>query len=324
MGRISCKKIVEDERIYSSQDLEDMRISESTLEEAFLTLEGQNVFLARLKIIKNTMVCEKCNGQQQMSYVKRKSSVDGYVWICKKPCNASKSIRSYSFLNGCRLKIKTIFKVLYKYINGICQGDIAYDLNINRESVFKYGEISRQVICNYVSENNERIGGFDGDGLPKIVEIDESLFFRRKYNRGRQTSGQWYVGGVERGTKRAFLVPVVNRSALTMTHVILNNVAPGTIIITDEWRAYRRAMREIEGYQHRTVNHSFNFVDPVDVDIHTQNIEGFWSLSKRFLRGKHGINQGQHFEYLLQFIWEFKIVKTKRFSTLLSLLRINL
>ncbi len=87
-----------------------------------------------------------------------------------------------------------------------------------------------------------------------------------------------------------------------MAQVILNNVAPGTMIITDEWRAYKRALREIDGYQHRAVNHTLNFVDPVDINIHTQNIEGFWSLSKRFLRSKHGINQSQHFEYLLKFI----------------------
>jgi hypothetical protein len=43
------------------------------------------------------------------------------------------------------------------------------------------------------------LGGRDEFGIPKVVEIDESLFFRAKYNRGNHTIGQWYVGGVERG-----------------------------------------------------------------------------------------------------------------------------
>lgn len=40
-----------------------------------------------------------------------------------------------------------------------------------------------------------------------IVEIDESKFGRRKYNRGR-VEGQWLFGGFLRGTGRVFIVPV--------------------------------------------------------------------------------------------------------------------
>ena len=46
------------------------------------------------------------------------------------------------------------------------------------------------------------MGGYDENNRPKIVEIEESLFFRRKYNRGRINEGQWYIGGIEKGKKR--------------------------------------------------------------------------------------------------------------------------
>jgi hypothetical protein len=33
-----------------------------------------------------------------------------------------------------------------------------------------------------VESNSEKFGGYDENGQPKIVEIDEGLFFKSKYN----------------------------------------------------------------------------------------------------------------------------------------------
>ena len=48
--------------------------------------------------------------------------------------------------------------------------------------------------------------------------------------------------------------------AATLLPIILKHVLPGTEIHTDEWRYYARLQRR--GFQHHTVNHSVNFVDP--------------------------------------------------------------
>jgi len=71
-----------------------------------------------------------------------------------------------------------------------------------------------------------------GEGI--IVEIDESKFGKRKYNRGHRVEGVWVVGGVEITPERRMLaVSVQDRSADTLREIIQQHVLPGTIVRTD-------------------------------------------------------------------------------------------
>jgi hypothetical protein len=74
-----------------------------------------------------------------------------------------------------------------------------------------------------------------------------------------------------------FLIPVSNRNAKTMTKTIVDNVLPGTIVITEQWRVYAWAINNMTEYNLLSINHSLNYVCPTDPNIHTQSIEGFWS-----------------------------------------------
>lgn len=116
-------------------------------------------------------------------------------------------------------------------------------------------------------------------GQDIVVEIDEAYFGAAKYNRGRRRAGIWVVGGLERLNKNnCFLFPVRNRSAATLEAIITRWVRPGSIIYTDCWRSYSR-LKSL-GYQHGTVNHSTNFVNPINKEIYTQNIEAQWKVVK--------------------------------------------
>ena len=114
-------------------------------------------------------------------------------------------------------------------------------------------------------------------GPGKIVEIDESKFGKRKYNRGHLVEGQWVFGGVERENGNFFLVPVERRNRDTLIPIIQEWILPGTTIISDCWAPYN-ILDQLD-YHHLTVNHSNNFVDPV-TGACTNTIEGLWRHAK--------------------------------------------
>eukprot|EP00731_Ephydatia_muelleri_P011616 Em0006g510a len=113
-------------------------------------------------------------------------------------------------------------------------------------------------------------------GPGKEVEIDESKFGKRKYNRGRAVEGHWVFGGMERGSGESFLVEVARRDAATLLPIIAQHVRPGTTVYSDEWAAYHQ-LSTATGNVHLTVNHSLHFVDPV-TGAHTQGVENAVSL----------------------------------------------
>lgn len=137
-----------------------------------------------------------------------------------------------------------------------------------------------------------------GNGI--IVEIDEAKFGRRKYNRGRLITGQWLFGGIERRSKKIFVLPIPSRKTEVLLPLIKKYVLPGSIIYSDCWKAYHQIDKKI--YQHGVVNHSINFVDP-DTGVHTQNIERLW----RDIRGtvpRYGRRENHFDHYLAEFVFK--------------------
>lgn len=323
MKRENPKYIIEEEQILTTEDILEIKINERYLDQVCETPYSQIRFLARFGLIYNARVCPSCSDDNVVytSLQTRRNHPEGFHWSCKKPCRYSNSIRQGSFFEKSRLSIEIILKMIYKYVNGHPYVDVAYELGIHRNTAGQWAQLVREIIAEHLSESSCMLGGYNDDGTAKVVEIDESLFFKRKYNRGRLTNGTWYIGGIERGSRKTFIVPVENRNAETISQVIIQNVFPGTKIVTDQWKAYKKALDELNIYQHATINHSLNFVDPDDSEIHTQNIEGLWSRSKFYMRKRSGMKQEEHSEMLIQFVWEYSIEKRKRFNTLINLLK---
>ena len=89
------------------------------------------------------------------------------------------------------------------------------------------------------------------------------------YNRDRLVPEHWIFGGIERGTRKCFMVEVADRSRQTLDWS-LSSRHSSFLVVT----SYAQIDQIQEGiYTHDTVIHKHNFVDPNDDEIHTQNVK---------------------------------------------------
>src|SRR5580692_11448910 len=119
---------------------------------------------------------------------------------------------------------------------------------------------------------------------------------------------EMYYGGERKGR-------VICRTAQDVTGKTLHGfvkecVLPKSTVFTDEFASYQ-GLDRIDGmeYKHRRINHSASVY--VMGDVHTQTIEGFWSLVKRGIGGVyHSVSQ----KYLQTYLDEYSFRYNRRES----------
>ena len=99
-----------------------------------------------------------------------------------------------------------------------------------------------------------------------------------------RVKGPWVFGLYANKEQVRFIV-VPDRKATTLIPLVLRYVASGSVIVSDEWPAYRRLPDF--SYKHYTVCHKRNFVAP-STGFHTQAIERAWLDAKDWLKRARG------------------------------------
>jgi transposase-like protein len=143
------------------------------------------------------------------------------------------------------------------------------------------------------------------------VEMDESYFGakrKRGAKRGRpspsDSSKQCVVGVVER-KGRVIAVTSDNATKETLHGIAKEYVLPKSVVFTDEYASYNGL--DNAGYEHRRINHSAGVY--VMGDVHTNTIEGFWSLVKRGIGGVyHSVGK----QYLQTYLNEYSFRYNRR------------
>lgn len=141
------------------------------------------------------------------------------------------------------------------------------------------------------------------DGSPEplegVVEVDEVYIGGKpkgpawvkdsKPNRAKWSKKVPVVAMVQRGGDvRA--TPVANVTSATLTDVIRKNVKDGSVVVTDGLKPYRVAVPRACG--HRVIRHDMG--QYVRGNVHTNTVEGFFSLLRKKIDGTHHAVSKEH------------------------------
>lgn len=140
-----------------------------------------------------------------------------------------------------------------------------------------------------------------------IVEVDETFIGRVK---GAPVKRAFHhkmkvLALVDRDSGKARTMVVDNVSAATLMPIVRANVAKEATIMTDEHNAYTRIKDHFAGHG-TTVHSAGQYVDYADATIHSNTVEGYFSICKRGMRGIYQHCGEQHLHrYLAEFEFRY-------------------
>lgn len=259
-----------------------------TLMERFHSEEACRAALEELRWTDGA-ICPRCNGKRH-AY----DSVRG-VYDCYK-CAYQFSVTSGTMLHDTHLPLRkwllaTLLMVEAK--KGISAMQLKRTLKVSYQTSW--------YLCHRIRAAMRDAYPFP---LKGIVEVDETFLGGKVSGKGRGYKGNKavIVGAVQRGGKIVLQV-APDRGRETLHAFIKENVSGETeAIYTDEWPPYKGIADQ--NTRHETVNHSID--EYVRGDVHTNGVEGVWSLFKRSVIGSfHKISLKHLDAYLDELEWRF-------------------
>ncbi len=258
-----------------------------------------------------------CNHCGSSKVKKRKRSL--LQWHCQK-CNKDSSVLYGTIFEGSRLKLPKWFQLIGLMLHakkGISAKQISRDIGVTyktawysamrvRCAMLDWGEMLEGIIEmdeTYVGgkprKRNSNINGANDENVAQLGNV----YARedRKIKRGRGTKKVPVVGIVERNGN------VIAKVMSTLTSKDLMGLlkktvkTEGSTLMTDDYRAYSKMNELIE---HFSINHSAK--EYVRGAIHTNTIEGFWSIIKNGIRGQYHVLSKKYLPfYLAEFCYRY-------------------
>lgn len=208
--------------------------------------------------------CYRC-GEKVISLKKN----DSLVRCKNKLCRKMKNIYENTIFHNVKLEKIVILKILELFMVKASNKLICYLTGVSNKTLWSLLKKLRSILVPLYYDQAEPIGG-----AGVVVQVDESKFGKRKYDRGHIVDGVWVLGAVEKTKERRIRLFVVeNRKEQTLTSILTGNIDKDSSVHTDMWRGYSKLKDKF--VQHATVNHSKNFTDPV-TKVNTNTIEGEW------------------------------------------------
>jgi len=232
-------------------------------------------------------------------------------------CNEAGCKRTFSVLIGtifeeCRFPLPKYFmliKLMLDARKGVSSAQLSRNLELSYKTAWY---AAMRVRCAMV----ETITDLHG-----VIEADESYIGgkpRKRNNKAGNNVADLSNVTIEhikrgRGTKKIPVVGFVERDGRVVTKVLENLTSQKLLgmlhkyvkedrskIMTDDYRGYRKFDEEV---QHLIVTHSEK--EYVRGNVHTNTIEGFWSIIKNGLRGQYHVLSRKYLPFYLA-EWSYK------------------
>lgn len=216
------------------------------------------------------------------------------VWKCRS-CKKQFSVKAGTIFEDSPIGMDKWLPAMWMLVNcknGKSSYELARDLGVTQKSAWFM--LHRLRLAMQTGTWKKLSGTVEADetfvgGKAKNMHKDK----RKEKIAGRGSSGKVAVMGVleHHGKVKTKVVP--DTTSHTLQVEIRENVEPGSQVYTDALRSYRGLDPE---YVHRFVDHAERYAEG---KVHTNGLENFWSLLKRFFKGTYVSVEPYHlFRYL--------------------------
>ena len=241
--------------------------------------------------------CEGCRQERKLHRIKERP-----VYACDE-CLTQISPMAGTIFEHTSTSLRLWYYAMYLMASTRC-GISAKQIQRETGVTYKTAWRMFRQIRTLLSEGDAKLEG-------EAVEVDEAYFGgKRKGGGGRRLRGDKgeilkspVLGMVER-KGRVIAKTVPDAKGATLLTTVREFVLPKSTVFTDELASYDGLRHMKEGYEHERINHSSKVY--VMGDVHTNTIEGFWSLVKRGIGGVyHQVSQKYLQTYLDEYSWRY-------------------
>jgi transposase-like protein len=256
-------------------------------------------------------VCPHCGGVERISKMQGKSTrVGAYkCYQCRKPF----TVKIGTVFEDSKVAMHIWLQAMYLIAGskkGISSNQLHRTLGVTLKTAwFMSHRIREAMRCGDLSP-------FGSDG--GIVEVDETFIGHDKTikpageKKGRGFAHKHKVLSlIDRNTGRQRSMVVDSLKAADLLPILKGNIAAEAIVMTDEAGQYRYLSDHFAA--HGFTRHSAGqYVDFIDPRIHTNTVEGAFSI---FKRGMKGVYQHCAKKHLHRYVAEFEFRYTNRVAT---------